>query len=50
MRLYYDNEVTIHMAKNLVFYGLTKHIEVDCHLVCQKRILFKLDMFHSVIS
>jgi len=36
MRLYRDNQVAAHIAKNSVFYKHTKYIEVDYHLVCQK--------------
>jgi len=29
MRLYGDNKIAIHIAKNVVF-------QVDCHIVCKK--------------
>ena len=35
MRLYGDNKITIHIAKNAVFHEGTKHIEVDYHIVHQ---------------
>lgn len=34
--LYCNNQVAVHIAANPILHEQIKHIELDCHLICEK--------------
>lgn len=36
MPLHCDNTIAMHIASNIVYHELTKHIEVNCHFMREK--------------
>ena len=50
MRIFYDNQVAISIAKNLIHHNRTKHVELDRHLIKEKVEERILELTHTSTS
>jgi hypothetical protein len=50
LELYYDNQSTEQMARNLLGHGCTKHIDIHHHLIMNKVWKEELKLFHTLIK
>ena len=50
MPMHCDNQAAIFIAKNLAFHKRTKHIEIDCHFICDKVLIEVISTPHMSSS
>lgn len=48
--IYCDCKFTIYIAENPIFHECTKHVEIDCHVVCEKVHHGLIKKFHMKIQ
>ena len=48
MKLFYDNQVGLHIASNPIFHEKRKHIKMDCHSLEKKCLLIVLSLAMSI--
>ena len=48
--LQFLDKAALHIAANLVYHEMTKHIEVDCHLIREKIQACMIKTFHVKIN
>ena len=49
MPLHCNNTIAMHIASNIVYHELTKHIEVNCHFMREKGDKKEIKLKHTTI-